>query len=58
MEGAGGSTVLGHYVGQGLGKAVSSWSTPLFNAVTQDDLRALEHLLAADKAGESPAIVL
>jgi hypothetical protein len=44
--------VLGHYIsasGPGLGKAVASWSTPLFNAVTQqDDLRELEQLVAPD----------
>lgn len=51
------STVLGHYVaaqGSGLGRAVGSWSTPLFNAVIQDDLRALEQLVSSDaRTGEA-----
>lgn len=59
MAGAEG-TVLGHYVatttGGLLGKAVGSWSTPLFNSVTQDDLRALEQLVAADAPIGEPIV--
>ncbi len=43
--------VIGHTVrsrGSGIGKAVPSWSKPLFNALAQDDLRALEELVEED----------
>jgi len=51
--------VIGHCVhsqGSLLGKAVTSWSTPLFNALVSDDLRALEHLLASESLPGEPIV--
>jgi hypothetical protein len=50
MQGHGSETVIGHWVraSDSVIQAVNAWSTPLFQAIVRDELRALEGLLSGD----------